>query len=77
MKEPSTRQQKIDFLEALQQGRANIKQLFSLPIYGMVILEEDGYHLSDGQVMSENEFETFLFPYKGGEPFTICGMIIK
>jgi hypothetical protein len=77
-----TRQEKIDFLKALQEGKTSIKQFLPpLPPYGMVILDQvdgtDKYRLSNGRVMNETEFKEFLLPYSERNDMTIYGMIVK
>lgn len=77
----STRKQKIDFLKALQEGKINLKQLFPLSPFGMVILDKvdgtDKYRLSNGRVMNEREFKEFLLPYSDRNDTNIYGMIVK
>jgi len=80
--EKLTRQEKIDFLKALQEGKKSIKQLLPpLTPFGMVIIDQvDGtetIRLSNGRVMSEKEFNEFLLPYSDQNDRTIYGMIVK
>lgn len=70
------RQQKINLLKRIQEGKANIKQIIQQP-YGMVIFENDGYHFPSGKIMNPNEFDEFLKPYRGDDSMTVYGMIIR
>lgn len=74
--ELNTREQKIAFLKALQEGRATLKQLVPLKPFGMIIEDKGLFQLHDGRTMNEAELNEYLAPYDAGEPGRVYGMVI-
>lgn len=75
--ELKTRDEKIKFLRDYAAGKIKLSDLEPLPIMGMVLKEGDNYHLSDGTILSESEFNAYRSKWANApDDGTIYGMII-
>lgn len=57
------REQKIDFLTRLKEGETDLRELSALPPFGYIFVEEGGYRLKDGTLLTEDEYTAFIAPY--------------